>query len=126
MDQSSLRGQVEVAYAAWNAAFNEGNAKALAALYATDATFLPATHDVIQGPAGIEQFFVGLFANGLTGHSLGLVTLHGDTSTIVAAARWSVKGKNADGSAATFGGVATHVFEKQADGSLKLKLHTFN
>ena len=25
-----------------------------------------------------------------------------------------------------FGGIATHVFERQPDGSLKLKLHTFN
>jgi ketosteroid isomerase-like protein len=24
------------------------------------------------------------------------------------------------------GGVATHVFERQSDGSLKIKLHTFN
>ena len=24
------------------------------------------------------------------------------------------------------GGIATHVFERQADGSLKLRLHTFN
>ena len=45
---------------------------------------------------------------------------------IVAAAKWSAQGKDASGAPASFGGVATHVFEKQADGTLKLKLHTFN
>ena len=30
------------------------------------------------------------------------------------------------GLAQTAGGIATHVFERQADGSLKLRLHTFN
>ena len=34
--------------------------------------------------------------------------------------------KDASGNPATFGGVATQVFEKQPDGSLKLRLHTFN
>ena len=50
----------------------------------------------------------------------------GGGELIVAAAKWSAHGKDASGAPATFGGVATHVFEKQPDGSLKLKLHTFN
>ncbi|MFL5334735.1 MAG: YybH family protein [Geminicoccaceae bacterium] len=126
MDASALRSQVEAAYRAWDTAFNRGDPKALAALYTQDATFLPATHAVIEGPAGIEDFFAGLFANGVTGHRLELITVHGDTNTVIGAANWSVSGKNADGSDATSSGVATHVFEKQPDGSLKLKLHTFN
>jgi ketosteroid isomerase-like protein len=36
------------------------------------------------------------------------------------------KGKDKDGKPATFSGIATHVFERQADNSLKLRLHTFN
>ena len=80
----------------------------------------------IEGPAGIEQFFVGIFASGLTGHRLDLITAHGDANTLVGAAKWQAKGKNADGTAATFAGIATHVFERRLDGSLKLRLHTFN
>ena len=110
----------------WDAAFNARDAKALAALYTEDTTFLPATHAIIRGPAGVEEFFVGIFASGLTGHRLGLITAHGDTNTLVGAATWQAEGKNADGSAAKFDGIATHVFEKQRDGGLKLKLHTFN
>jgi hypothetical protein len=38
-----------------------------------------------------------------------------------AAAKWSAKAGDKD-----IGGVATHIFERQPGGALKLKLHTFN
>jgi hypothetical protein len=44
---------------------------------------------------------------------------------VVAAARWSADGKDASGADQPWGGIATHVFERD-DGALKLKLHTFN
>jgi uncharacterized protein (TIGR02246 family) len=43
---------------------------------------------------------------------------NGDGTTAVAAARWSAKGKDW----AALGGIATHEFVNQADGSLKLRL----
>ena len=82
---------------------------------------LPPTHDVIKGPAEVEKFFAGLFAAGVTGHKLEVLEANGDDDLIVAAARWSAKGKDGP-----LGGIATHEFAKQADGSLKLRLHTFN
>ena len=117
---------VKAAYAAWNAAFNKGDAKAVAAFYADDAKLLPPSHDVLEGPAGAEKFFGGLFANGVTGHQLELIEVDAGGDMLVGAAKWSASGKDTAGAPSTFGGIATHVFEKQADGSLKLKLHTFN
>jgi ketosteroid isomerase-like protein len=117
---------VATAYAAWDAAFNKGDAKALAATYAADAKLLPPTHAVISGPAEIEKFFAGLFANGVTGHNLALIEAGGDGKVAFGAANWSARAKGADGASQDVGGIATHVFEQQADGSLKLKLHTFN
>ncbi len=121
-----LEDQIRVAYSAWNAAFNKGDAKAVSAFYTDDASFLPATHEVIQGPEGVERFFSGLFSAGVTDHSLDLIRTAGNDKIVVAAAKWSAAGKDPTGKATRFGGVATHVFERQADGSLKLKLHTFN
>jgi hypothetical protein len=43
----SVDEQVKAAYAAWDDAFNKGDAKAVAAFYTDNATFLPATHDVV-------------------------------------------------------------------------------
>ena len=119
---ASLEEQVKDAYAAWDAAFNKGDPKAIAAFYTDDAVFLPPTHDVIKGPTGVEKFFAGLFGAGVTGHKLELIEANGDADAAVAAAKWSAKGK--EGS--HLGGIATHEFVKQTDGNLKLRLHTFN
>jgi uncharacterized protein (TIGR02246 family) len=119
---ASLDDEVKSAYTAWDAAFNKSDAKAIAAFYSEDAVFLPPTHDVIKGPAGVEKFFAGLFEAGVTGHKLELIEANGGGDVAIAAAKWSAKGK--DGS--SLGGVATHEFTKQANGDLKLRLHTFN
>ncbi|MEZ2126831.1 MULTISPECIES: SgcJ/EcaC family oxidoreductase [unclassified Sinorhizobium] len=118
--------QVKAAYSAWDEAFNKGDAKAVAAFYTDDAIFLPATHDVIKGPDGVEKFFGSLFGMGVTGHKLEVIEVQEDGNLLVGTAKWSAKGKDAKGADQPWAGVATHVFEKQADGSLKLKLHTFN
>lgn len=117
---------VKAAYSAWDAAFNKGDAKAVAAFYTDDAIFLPATHDVIKGPDGVEKFFGALFDMGVTGHKLEVIEVQEDGNLLVGTAKWSAKGKDAKGADQPWAGVATHVFEKQADGSLKLKVHTFN
>jgi ketosteroid isomerase-like protein len=117
---------VKTAYAAWDAAFGKGDAKAIAAFYADDAIFLPANHEVIKGPAGVEKFFGGLFAMGVTGHKLELIEAHGDGNLLFGADRWSANGKDASGKDQPWGGLATHIFERQSNGTLKIKLHTFN
>lgn len=126
MSSDAVRTQVEAAYAAWDEAFNRGDARALASLYVDHATFLPATHAVIEGPARIEEFFTPLLAQGVSDHRFELITVHADTHSIAAAARWTATSPNQDGSRAASGGIATHLFLKQPDGSLKLRLHTFN
>jgi ketosteroid isomerase-like protein len=123
---SSMQAGVSKAYEAWDAAFNKADARTLAAAYLPDAKLLPPTHDVVSGPAAIEAYFAGLFSNGYTDHSLTIIDGGGDDKIIYCAARWSVTGKSADGAFETAAGIAAHVFERQVDGSLKLRLHTFN
>jgi ketosteroid isomerase-like protein len=120
------KSDVTAAYAAWDAAFNKGDAKVVAAAYLPNAKLLPPTHEVASGPAAIEKFFAGLQASGVTDHKLVLIDAAGDDKVVYGAANWSAKGKDKDGKPATFSGIATHVFERQADNSLKLRLHTFN
>jgi ketosteroid isomerase-like protein len=125
---ADLKSDVEAAYEAWNAAFNEGDAAALGAFYTEDAKLLPPTHEVMTGPAGAEQFFTGLFEAGVTNDALEIIEVYGDADADVAysAANWTATGKGQDGSEQQLGGIAVHGFERQSDGSLKLNLHTFN
>jgi uncharacterized protein (TIGR02246 family) len=122
----SVEDNVRSAYEAWDAAFNSGDAAAVAGAYTDDALFLPATHDVINGPDGVEGFFGSLFEMGVTGHKLDLIEAREQGDAVVAAANWSATGKDGDGNDQPWAGVATTVFERQEDGSLKLTLHTFN
>ena len=122
----SVEEEVTAAYAAWDEAFNSGEAANVAAFYTEDAIFLPASHDVINGPDGVTAFFGPLFDMGVTGHKLELIEAREAGDAVIAAANWNAAGKDAEGADQPWGGVATHVFERQEDGSLKLVLHTFN
>ena len=126
MSANDWRDQLAAAYEAWDAAFNRGDAKALAAAYLPDAKFLPATHAVLTGPAEIEAFFAGLFANGVTEHVLRIIEAGGDGKLIYGAAHWTVTAKGANGTSQESSGIATHIFERQTNGGLKIRLHTFN
>jgi ketosteroid isomerase-like protein len=121
-----IRAEISAAYREWDSAFNQADAKAVASAYAPNAKVLPPTHEVISGPAAIENFFAGLFSSGFTDHNLTIIDAGGDDKVVYSTAYWSAKSKGADGAPQTTGGLATHVFERQAGGSLKLRLHTFN
>ncbi|APO52719.1 ketosteroid isomerase-like protein [Bradyrhizobium diazoefficiens] len=123
---ADAKADVEKAYVTFDAAFNKQDAKAVAANYVPTAKVLPPTHEVASGPAEIEKFFAGFFANGVTGHKLEVIDAGGDDKVVVGTAKWSATGKDKEGKPAPFSGLAMHVFERQADGSLKLRFHTFN
>ncbi|MEJ1932317.1 SgcJ/EcaC family oxidoreductase [Nostoc sp. NIES-2111] len=118
--------QVKAAYDAWELAFSNRNAKGISCFYSEDALFLPASHDIIRGRHGIENFYASVFANGITDHNMELIEARAYGDVVVSAAKWSAKGKGGDGSTATLGGVVTHVLGKGPDGKLELRLHTFN
>jgi ketosteroid isomerase-like protein len=123
---ADAKSEVEKAYAAWDAAFNKQDAKALTANYVATAKLMPPTHQVASGPAEIEKFWAGLFASGVTGHKLEMIDAGGDDKIVFGTAKWSATSKDKDGKPAPFSGLAMHVFERQGDGSLKLRLQTFN
>ena len=58
--------------------------------------------------------------------ALELIEAEGDEDLLFGTAKWSANGKDAQGADQPWAGVTTHVFERQEDGSLKLRVHTFN
>ena len=114
------------AYAAWDAAFNAGDAEGIAALYTDDATLVPSDNRVIEGPDGVAGYFAGVIDAGITDHALEPITIVDGEGLVTSAARWTVQGEDANGDAVTYEGTAVQVFEKQDDGGLKLRLHSFH
>lgn len=120
--EDEARGALE----AWNQAFNRGDAAGVAALYLADAQFLPASHEVVVGPAAIEAFFRPMLAQGVTDHANAVIICGGEGALVYVASRWTVRSPRADGGSETSSGFATHLLERQPDGNLKIRLHTFN
>jgi ketosteroid isomerase-like protein len=113
------------AYAAWDTAFNKGDAKAVAAAYLPNAQLLPPTHEVASGPSAIEKFFAGLHENGVTGHKLELIDAGGNDKVVYGTANWSAKVRTRRASLRP-SAAPPRTYSRQADNSLKLRLHTFN
>jgi len=126
MFAADFKTDVEGAYAAWDAAFNKADAKSIAAAYLPNAKLLPPTHEIALGQPAIEKFYTGALASGVTDHKLEIIDAGGDEKIVFGTARWSAKGKDKDGKPAIFSGLATYVFERQVDNSLKLLLQTWN
>ena len=90
---ADVKSDVTAAYAAWDAAFNKGDAKAVSAAYLPSAKLMPPTHEVASGSAAIEKFFAGLHANGVTNHKLEMIDAGGDDKVVYGTAKWSAKAR---------------------------------
>jgi ketosteroid isomerase-like protein len=81
-----IRAEISAAYTAWDSAFNKADAKAVASAYVPNAKALPPTHEVISGPAAIENFFAGLFSSGFTDHNLTIIDTGADDKVVYSTA----------------------------------------
>ena len=88
------------------------------------AKFLPATHAVLSGPAEIEEYFAGLFANGVAGHALRVMRSAATASSSTAPRTGWRRPRGRTGLPRRSAAPPLHIFERQGDGRLKLKLHT--
>src|SRR5215218_5183921 len=93
---ADMKSDVTAAYGAWDAAFNKGDAKAVAAFYAADAKFLPADHAVHAGPADVEKFITGLFADGVKSQEPEPIPIRGTEAQPLGAAKWAAKAGDKD------------------------------
>jgi uncharacterized protein (TIGR02246 family) len=62
---ADVKSQIDAANRAWVAAYDKGDAAALAALYTQDATVLPPGSDMVHGRSNIQAFWQKVMASGL-------------------------------------------------------------
>ncbi len=77
-----VRAAIEAGNARFVAAFAQGDAPALAALYSTSAQVFPANTDIVGGRDAIARFWKGAIDSGIKGVTLTTleVEAHGDTA----------------------------------------------
>ncbi|WP_019917160.1 YybH family protein [Methyloversatilis discipulorum] len=126
MTQSALQTAIADINTRWDAAFNGGDAAAVAALYDAEAAVLPAGGEAAIGPAAIQALFAGAIASGIHKHRIELHAVAGDDALATQRGRWSAQAKNADGELQTFSGHITVVYRRQPDGNWRALTHTWN
>jgi uncharacterized protein (TIGR02246 family) len=109
----------------WDAAFNRGDAAALAALYDEQGAVLPAGGNAALGSAQIEALFAGAIDQGLHNHRIELHAVIGDSEVATQRGRWSAQA-NGEGGLQTFSGHLTMVYRRQPDRSWRLITHIWN
>jgi uncharacterized protein (TIGR02246 family) len=121
-----VRSQVEKLNAAWDAAFNKGDAAALARLYDDRAVVSPGNGKVITGRAEIEKLFKSFIDAGVHHHRIEIITTGGSGDTAYEVARWSAQLPEKDGKKGSLGGILTSVFTRSGDGQWRAVSHVWN
>jgi uncharacterized protein (TIGR02246 family) len=112
--------------AAWDEAFNAGDAMALAAMYAEDARLSPGDGRILEGRQAVQDLFQGLFDYGVNNHMIEVVHASGNSDMLYMVGRWTANGPEQDGNIPTFGGANTVVFHKDGDGNWQPNMHIWN
>lgn len=122
----SPRDEIEAALVSFAAAFNKGDAAAVAAHYAEDAAVLPPDSARIDGRLGIETFWKGAIDAGVSDLALKAVEVvpGGDYAFEIGEVSFSMKGT--DGAKATSAGKYIVVWKKNSDGTWHLYRDIWN
>ena len=117
----SLEDTIGALNAEWDAALNEGDAAAVAALYAEDARVVTGGGDVVDGREAIEALFQGFIDSGFHDHAIDMLSVDRRGDVVWETAEWSGVGGNGE----TYGGHLVTVYTRGEDG-WQAALHIWN
>lgn len=117
---------VNSANAAWNEAFNSGDAKKVASMYAENATLSPGNGQTLTGRSEIENLFRSFIEAGVYEHTLETLSAGGDDNVIFQVARWGAKVKGENGQVSQLGGITMNTMQKDASGNWVSHAHVWN
>jgi uncharacterized protein (TIGR02246 family) len=120
---NDIRSIVRRVQDSWNAAFNEGDATAVADLYTDDAIVLPPSHTVIKGPDAIREYWEGLVAVGIKEHGIEIMEADADGGLAYSTGWWWASGP---GEGERLEGTLVTVMRRQGDGSWKVCVHAWS
>ena len=117
---------IEVLMTKWAMSFGQGKTDALMALYAENAmVFLPSS-EILDCPSAISTYLLGLRKVGMKQYTISNVDLDIKGDTAYETGLWEVTRIDTNGEMILLEGNITNVFEKQKDGSWKIKFQSWN
>lgn len=126
MDMAELRTAIEAVTIRWGEGYNAGDAAAVAALYAEDATLLPPNAEAVQGRAAIEEFFKAELELGATDLKLTTISVGGGGDVAYEVGRFTVAIPSEGGEMMRDEGKYLAIYQHQADGTWKVQFDTWN
>ncbi len=117
---------IQASNLSWSYALNSGNAEALSQLYTEAAIVLPPTDETLNTRSQIRDFWGQVISQGLTDFSIDNIDTRIEGNTAYQAGVWSASRIDADGGMERIGGNILNVLERQADGSWRARMQTWN
>jgi len=121
-----IRPAMEAANALFLAAFNTPNPSAFPALYTEDAVLFFHGIPPITGPQAIKQFWESQIKLGVRDHTYDIIETGADGTYAYQVTKNTVQLVRDTGERTLIAGHSVRIFEKQSDGTWKIKVHMFN
>ena len=121
-----VRQAVESGNAKWMAAFNQGDAAAVAALYTDNAILMPPNSGMVEGRQGVQDFWQGAIQSGLKGAALTTVSVQVSGETAYEIGKFSLSVYAEDKEPQAISGKYVVVWKKASDGMWKLHVDIWN
>ena len=118
--------ELEAVNSAMEQNFNNSEISALTNMYAKDAVMLPPSSEILSSPAAITKYWSDLKDVGVNEYSVYLVDLKVEGNVAYTTSLWEASRKVAGNDAIIMNGNISSVYEKQKDGSWKIKLQSWN
>jgi ketosteroid isomerase-like protein len=119
-------GDVENINNVWATTLDEGKTKELMGLYTENAVVFPPSSEILKGRTEIQSYLDGLREAGFKEYSISNINSEVKDSTIFETAIWEATRLDAEGNVIKLEGNISNVFEKQNDGSWKIKFQSWN
>ena len=110
----------------WSRALSQGDSADLGRFYTPDAVVLPPSSEILANRDAIKGYWDGLHKIGVNDYSVYDVNLKIEGNLAYQTALWEAKRVTPEGNTIEFDGNLSNVFERQPDGSWKIRLQSWN
>jgi uncharacterized protein (TIGR02246 family) len=109
----------------WDAAVNKGDTARLAGLYADDAVMIPPSSEILADREAIKDYWETLREVGIGAYEIHTIDLRVEGDKAYQVAVWEAA-RPVEGNVIRFEGNMSSVYERQKDGTWKIKLQSWN
>lgn len=124
--ESLQKADVEQFDALWSDSYAVDDTGKLMTLYSDDAVMFPPSSEIVEGKSNISAYLESLRSVGVKEYSISNVDLNVQGDTAYSTELWEATRVDASGNSIVLEGNITNVFERQDNGSWKIKYQSWN